>query len=877
MTVAANPNAKNSICVQDTFHFSHYYWRELEGANSKDESDDDSTTPAFKPKPVQRDTVKLKFYAQVMGDASEQIHFGKWNNIDENQPDAYAKASENMTDYMFDLAKGLLPHRIEENDFTYVDLGSGTGAAAIRLCEHNPFIMQATCLNLCHDQNMTALQKAKSSGLQNRLEIVDGSFEDVPSQDNVFDLAFSQDAFIHATSKIKTFTEAYRIVKPGGALVFCDLMNSTETDLNIEENNAFSKRNLVNDWLTPEGNMKACLEAGWRDVHWIDLTTDIRISFQRMLKKVTFVLEHGNTPSNSDRVLLMDYRDSISNRIAQIDRGMFKWAVIHARKPVYMELACKPPVPFINTNQLITNTDFEEKIKNDETQQPAKGDLNVVVIDIITKMPKEKIEALPSTVELLVTMSAGLDHIDMEACAKKGIKVYQSGRESITEHVVQYALGFLILGLRDAMNQISVPFPSKGWNLNWNCEGKPITDCTIAVVGLGLIAKQLIELIRKIAPTTKIVYHVPACFKDVEAEEKYNLEYIPSLEDMAGMCDVLLPLCPLSKHTEGIISREVLSKLKPHAGFINVARGGLVDHVALTEALENKSIKYALLDTTFPEPLPADHRLWKLENTYIFPHYATNTMAVRESLVNEIQPIIEDHYGLGHSDEKRRKQEIALRHDLAVAHRLTAKYGMDMLVWNHISARFRTGCLITPGRKMWSKINPSDLTFSSTNVTADIIHDAVYSARPDVKAVIHLHTPAATAISCLESGFTPMTQDGAYFYGRVASYEWDGLSDDASEGPAIGAAIRLVPGCNTLLMHNHGFVCFADSVRAAWVLAYYFERCCQLQLDLLKTGAKIRMPPKSVMEKAAESSYLPEFAPGVCEWEALCEEVTFDE
>ena len=569
-----------------------------------------------------------------MGDASEQIHFGKWNNIDENHPDAYAKASENMTDYMFDLAKGLLPHRIEENDFTYVDLGSGTGAAAIRLCEHNPFILQATCLNLCHDQNMTALQRAKASGMQNRLEIVDGSFEDVPTPDNVFDLAFSQDAFIHATSKVKTFTEAYRIVKPGGALVFCDLMNSSDFDTTIEENMHFSKSNFVNDWLTPQENIKACEEAGWRDVKWIDLTTDIRISFQRMLKKVTFVLEHDHVGSNSDRVLLMDYRDSISKRIAQIDRGLFKWAVIHARKPVYMELLCKPPVPFVNSNHLISDKQFEE-------EKELEGDLNVVVVDIITKMPKEKIEALPSTVELLVTMSAGLDHIDMEACAKKGIKVYQSGRESITEHVVQYALAFLILGLRNAMNQISVPFPSKGWNLNWNCEGKPITDCTIAFVGMGIIAKQLVEGIRKIAPTTRIIYHVPACFKDVDAEEKYDLEYVSDIGELAGMCDVLIPLCPLSKHTEGIISRDVLKRLKPSAGFINVARGGLVDHEALTEIMEQKAIKYALLDTTFPEPLPADHRLWKLENTFIFPHYATNTMAVRESLVNEIQPIIE--------------------------------------------------------------------------------------------------------------------------------------------------------------------------------------------------------------------------------------------
>ena len=92
----------------------------------------------------------------------------------------------------------------------------------------------------------------------------------------------------------------------------------------------------------------------------------------------------------------------------------------------------------------------------------------------------------------------------------------------------------------------------------------------------------------------------------------------------------------------------------------------------------------------------------------------------------------------------------------------------------------------------------------------------------------------------------------------------------------ISAAIKAVEGCNTLLMHNHGFVCFGPSVRHAWVLAYYFEKCCEIQLRVMQSGGKLRRPHKAVMQKAAEDSYLPEFAPGVCEWEALCEEISFD-
>lgn len=163
---------------------------------------------------------------------------------------------------------------------------------------------------------------------------------------------------------------------------------------------------------------------------------------------------------------------------------------------------------------------------------------------------------------------------------------------------------------------------------------------------------------------------------------------------------------------------------------------------------------------------------------------------------------------------------------------------------------------------------PEDLVLSSTNGTGNIIHSAIYAARSDIQAIVHLHTPAAVAVSCLECGFIPMTQDAAYFYNKVANYDWEGISDDTDEGPALMEAVRSVPGCNTLLMYNHGFVCFGQSVKEAWVLAYYFERACETQLRLMQTGAKVRMPNAKVMEKAAEVSY----CPGVQEWDALCNE-----
>ncbi|KAL3767791.1 LOW QUALITY PROTEIN: hypothetical protein ACHAWO_005201 [Cyclotella atomus] len=876
-----NSLADKPICVSDSFHFSSFYWREssasLAGLNN-DDGDDDSMAGArirgrsstvgsesetdqtvLKPLTVANpDRVKLKFYSNVLGDNSTMIHYGKWDGLDTEQPGAYGRASEAMTDYMFKISMGLLPHRAEANNFTYVDLGSGTAASAIHLTKkHSLQVSEATCVNVCHEQNLNANARISELGLSDKIEVIDASFDDTPCPSNTYDLAFSQDAFIHAISKEKAYAEAYRITKPGGAFVFCDLVRGSGPDLTVLELAQFAEKNRINDWLNPSHIIKTCTAVGWSDVKFIDLSTDLRISFQLMLKKVTFVLEHGDTGNSSSRVLMMNYRDSICRRITQIERGVFRWGVFHARKPVLW--TWQPPVPFVKTNHLIVDTNENDS----DSDEDRMFETNVVVVDILKKMPKETIDALPKTVELIITMSAGLDHIDLDACEAKGIVVKNSGSDAITSHVVQYCLSFIIIGLRDALNQLSVPFPSKGWDLNWNVEGKPLTSSTIAIIGLGNIAKALIEEIRKIAPEARIIYNT------------WTLR-INTTSYLAAQCDVLVPMCALTKQTEHLINEEVIGKLKPESGLINMIRGKVVDTAALQKALENKAIKYAILDTTFPEPLPQDHPLWTLDNCFIFPHYATNTTAVREALVSEIEPIIADHYGLGDSDERRKAEEKALRYDLAVAHRLTSKYGMDMLVWNHISARYRTGCLITPGHKMWSRITPDDLVYSSTNVTADVIHDAVYSARPDIKAIIHLHTPAATSISCLEEGFQPITQDGAYFYGKVATYDWDGLSDDASEGPAIAAAIKAVEGCNTLLMHNHGFVCFGPSVRHAWVLAYYFEKCCEVQLRVMQSGGKLRRPPKAVMQKAAEDSYQPEFAPGVCEWDALCEEIVFD-
>ncbi len=81
-----------------------------------------------------------------------------------------------------------------------------------------------------------------------------------------------------------------------------------------------------------------------------------------------------------------------------------------------------------------------------------------------------------------------------------------------------------------------------------------------------------------------------------------------------------------------MIGRAQLRQMRPTAWLINVARGGVVDHAALVEALEQRWIAGAALDVTEPEPLPRDHPLLRMDNAIIAPHLGSATRQTRRAM-----------------------------------------------------------------------------------------------------------------------------------------------------------------------------------------------------------------------------------------------------
>ena len=230
-----------------------------------------------------------------------------------------------------------------------------------------------------------------------------------------------------------------------------------------------------------------------------------------------------------------------------------------------------------------------------------------------------------------------------------------------------------------------------------------------------------------------------------------------------------------------------------------------------------------------------------------------------------------------------------LRKDLATCHRLIAHSGLDELHWNHISARVAGAStegvryLVTPGDKHFACMQPEDLALVDghisgdlSNVTADVIHGAIYKARPDVGAILHLHSEAGMWVSCLpeQEPLKYYTQDAGGFWGKVAYYDFQGVADEHEEQADIVNAMEAKTAHDhlpdVLIMRNHGTTCCGQTIGEVYTKNFYLDRVCRLQMNLAQSGAAPTEIPEPVLAKMAKQFEDPQFKHG-CEWPAMVE------
>ena len=150
------------------------------------------------------------FYFRIWG--GEDIHIGLYDS----ENDSIYDASRKTVDTMLSMCEEL------NEESRVVDLGSGYGGSARYIAKEKG--CRVTCINISEVENKRNREKNTLESLQDKIEVVDGTFENVPVENEVCDLVWSQDAILHSGEREKVISETARILKSGGIFIFTDPM-----------------------------------------------------------------------------------------------------------------------------------------------------------------------------------------------------------------------------------------------------------------------------------------------------------------------------------------------------------------------------------------------------------------------------------------------------------------------------------------------------------------------------------------------------------------------------------------------------------------------------------------------------------------------------
>ena len=224
------------------------------------------------------------------------------------------------------------------------------------------------------------------------------------------------------------------------------------------------------------------------------------------------------------------------------------------------------------------------------------------------------------------------------------------------------------------------------------------------------------------------------------------------------------------------------------------------------------------------------------------------------------------------------EEERQVRIDLAAMFRLTAMFGWDDTVWNHITARVPGSdhnFLMHRFGLLYEEVTASNLIKvdedgnvlegpPDVNTAGFVIHSAIHLHHPKNTFVFHAHPPQAIAATAFKEGIPFLIQDSSMLYNDVGYHDWEGLSVDLDERFRIAENLG---DKKCLVMKNHGFLTVGSSAGQAFMNMYYLIRLCQVALQAQASGLELD-PAAPALWEFSHNQYAA-FSPGKFEWPAL--------
>ncbi len=253
------------------------------------------------------------------------------------------------------------------------------------------------------------------------------------------------------------------------------------------------------------------------------------------------------------------------------------------------------------------------------------GDYDAIIVRSATKVTKEVIEA-GKNLKVIGRAGVGLDNIDLESAKAHGIKVFNTPTANAIS-VAELVFGFMLSLSRHIVRGTNGLKDGK-WEKK-ALKGVELYDKTLGVIGFGHIGKEVAK--RAIAFGMKVL-----AFDVVKNDGGLEVEFV-TIEELLRKSDYVTVHLPLLEATKHLIDKEKLSLMKPSAFFIHAARGGIVDDMALYNALKEEKIAGAALDVFEKEPPDeTELKLLSLPNVIGTPHIGASTAEAQRRVGVEI-------------------------------------------------------------------------------------------------------------------------------------------------------------------------------------------------------------------------------------------------
>jgi len=211
----------------------------------------------------------------------------------------------------------------------------------------------------------------------------------------------------------------------------------------------------------------------------------------------------------------------------------------------------------------------------------------------------------------------GVDNIDLDEATKQGVVVMNTpGGNTIT--VAELAVA-MMMALSRHIPQATASVKHGKWEKK-KFEGRELFNKSLGVIGIGNIGSVVVE--RCLGMKMKVLAFDP--YISADAARRLGCELV-SFDELLARADYVSIHVPLTEQTRNLLGKEALRKMKKGAFLINCSRGGVVDELALHEALSSGHLGGAAFDVFATEPVPPDHPLLRLENFICTPHLGAST------------------------------------------------------------------------------------------------------------------------------------------------------------------------------------------------------------------------------------------------------------